>query len=199
MPKPNPTPNSGPSGPRLAEALLNHRPWLRSVLLARLQGDEATADDILSGLYAELLRSGSGRGDIESVAPWLYRTTVNRATDWLRRHQRMRRIQKQIAHDPTLTTEIDDRTLPPLDQLLLQERQQSVRDALHTLAAEDVEILMLKYCHGWSYVDLDEHLGIGRHKIAHRLRTARSRLKNALLQTGHADELRTLEKTRNEH
>ncbi len=188
-------PNSmNPSNGSRTVELLVHRPWLRTVFLARTRGNFAVAEDLLSDLIAELVRCPDKLKGVEQLAPWLYRAAVNRSTDWMRNEKRSRAFFERIASDPTLTCETDRLALAPIDLLLMIERRQSIRDALATLTAEDVEILTLKYCHAWSYSQLEKHLGIELNMIANKLRTARSRLKVALLQTEHADEFQTLER-----
>lgn len=194
MTQPDPPNSMNPFNGSLADELLVHRPWLRTVVLARTRGNVAVTDDLLSDLIAEIVRCPDKLKDVEQLAPWLYRAAINRVTDWLRKEQRTKVFFAQIARDPTITFETDRFALEPIDMLLLNERRQSIRDALATLTDEDVEILTLKYCHAWSYSQLEQHLGIELNLIANRLRTARSRLKVALLQTEHADEFQTLER-----
>jgi RNA polymerase sigma-70 factor (ECF subfamily) len=70
----------------------------------------------------------------------------------------------------------------PGEWLLAAELQQSVRDALQTLAAKDREILLLKYTEDWTYHQLATHLGIGHSAVEARLHRARQRLRERLVQ-----------------
>jgi RNA polymerase sigma factor (sigma-70 family) len=74
--------------------------------------------------------------------------------------------------------------MTPIDQLLMRERKDAVRNAFGRLDPEYAEILALKYCHGWSYAQLEQHLELGVSQIANRLRSARNRMKAALAREG---------------
>ncbi len=49
-----PTPDWCSNG-TLAERLQGHRPWLHSVLVARTGGNQVAAEDLLGGMFADLL------------------------------------------------------------------------------------------------------------------------------------------------
>ena len=99
----------------LADELLVHRPWLRTVFLARTRGNRAIADDLLSELFVELVRCPDKLDGVERLAPWLYRAAVNRSTDWMRNEKRSKAFFERIANDPTQTCETDRLALAPID------------------------------------------------------------------------------------
>ena len=139
-------------------------------------------------MTADLLRNPEQLKGVEKIEPWLYRMAVNKVTDWQRKSQRKTRIHQRLALDPTQVSEVDQLQLLPIDLLMLEERDESIRDSLDSLEENDVEILMLKYVLHWNYAQIEHHLGIGFSKIANRLRSAKQRLKTALLNSSHAEE-----------
>lgn len=188
MPDLGPANASEHSSNRVAELLLAHRDWLRTVFVTRLKGDWATADDLLSGMFSEILGNPQILDDVKREEPWLYRIAINKVTDFLRQRQRSKLLNQRMADDPTRTREIDTLTLSPIDQMLMDEHHQAVRDAFQKLEPIHAELLALKYCHDWSYADLEKHLGFGVNQIAHKLRAARNQLKAVLAQAGIVDE-----------
>lgn len=188
MPDPGPVKAPDPSSNSVAEMLIAHRSWLRTVIVTRLKGDVATADDILSGIVADILGNPNMLNEVNRVEPWLYRIAINKVTDFLRYRQRSKMLHQRIADDPTRTCEIDALAMSPIDQMLMDEHCQAVRDAFQDLEPIHAELLALKYCHNWSYADLEKHLGMGVNQIAHKLRVARNQLKAALAHAGIVEE-----------
>jgi RNA polymerase sigma factor (sigma-70 family) len=72
----------------------------------------------------------------------------------------------------------------PLQLLVGAEQQVIMQAALDGMSGEDVEILLLKYVHGWNYTRISQQLGLEGHRVAHRLRRARERLRYQLRQRG---------------
>jgi RNA polymerase sigma-70 factor (ECF subfamily) len=164
------------------QQVLQHADWLRTVVRSRLAESHA-ADDVLQAVLADALALQPDKQEqIRTLGPWLYRLAVRAVLQFRRRGGRRRRLLANAAQR-TAAWETDQ----PLDALLGDERRRQVRQALERLPGEDVEILSLKYVHGWDYRQITEHLGLTGHRIVYRLRRARERLKSELIRMGLAD------------
>lgn len=152
-----------------------------SVVTARLGGDVHAADDVLSSVFADIVARPESVANVREPGPWLYRVAVNRAADWVRRRRRER--GEGEATMSAAMTQVPARELEPIDLLLQRESQHQLVAALASLAAEDAEILTLKYEHGWSYDRIQKYLDLSPGQVANRLRTARLRLKQQLQQS----------------
>lgn len=160
------------------QQVLRHETWLRTVVRSRvLAVDEA--DDVLQTVMTTAMAYADRQQEVRAIGPWLYRMALNCVLQFRRKHGRRRKLHDKYS---LITTEPQINT--PLDLLLGAERQDIVRTALSQMPGDDVEILMLKYVHGWNYHNLCERLGIEHHKVANRLRRARQRLKHEVHQLG---------------
>ena len=161
------------------QQLLVHLDWLRSVVRSRL-GEPQSVDDVLQDVVADALAVENPL-TIEQPSSWLYRLAVRKSLLHRRFLGRRRR-----AHENLAAVSIDQNDLrsgpTPLETILGTERQSAVRTALHRLAGRDIEILTLKYVHGWDYETICKTLGLNYWKVVHRLRIARRNLKVELLQ-----------------
>jgi RNA polymerase sigma factor (sigma-70 family) len=159
-------------------ALAEHDRWLRMVVRARV-GDWQAVDEILQEVSLAAVAQKAPLADASKVAPWLYRLAVRQVLLYRRKHGRRRNLVDRFARE-TQPTEVDRRTVDPLQWLLADERGRQVRAALTTMHARDAEILLLKYAEDWSYHDIASHLGISHSAVEARLHRARQRLRDAL-------------------
>jgi RNA polymerase sigma-70 factor (ECF subfamily) len=161
-----------------AATLAAHGRWLRTVILARV-GEIAAVDDVFQEVALAVARQCAQQRLIERVEPFLYRLAVRQTLLYRRRAGRQRRLTARWMqrNSRSLEDHVD-----PGEWLLALELQQSVRDALQTLAAKDREILLLKYTEDWTYHQLAAHLGIGHSAVEARLHRARQRLRDRLIQ-----------------
>lgn len=154
--------------------ILEHEAWLRTVVRSRLMSSDEV-EDVLQTVIADALAFRERQDEVRAIGPWLYRLAVNAVLQFRRRCGRRRRLHDGYAAgvDTTDATQ-------PLDLILGSERRAMVRESLNGMTGEDVEILMLKYVHGWDYSQISEHLGLEHQRVAHRLRRARNRLRQQL-------------------
>jgi RNA polymerase sigma-70 factor (ECF subfamily) len=159
-------------------ALVEHRPWLRSVVMARV-GDAHAADDVLQEVALAAAKNGARLGDASKVGPWLYRVAVRQSLIYRRKAGRRRRgydALRQQAETAVDAAESHD----PLEWLLRRERRELVRRAMGQLDDRDAQILALKYAENWSYRQIAANLGVSESAVEARLHRARQKLRNAL-------------------
>jgi RNA polymerase sigma factor (sigma-70 family) len=161
----------------LAVVLAEHGRWLRTVLAAR-GVDRAALDDVMQAVCTAATQSIAGLNNPGRMGPWLYRIAVVQALQYRRRVGRRRRLIERYASGGTAPSEAVD--CDPLAWLMAEETQQLVRRAIATLAAQDAEMLLLKYTEDWSYRELAQRLGISECAVEARLHRARGRMRAAL-------------------
>ena len=164
------------------QQVLEHEAWLRTVVRSRVSRPDEV-EDVLQSVMADALAFGDRQAEVRALGPWLYRLAVNAVLQFRRKCGRRRKLHDRFANRSEFSTDSQ-----PLDLVLGDERRELVQSALDGMSGEDVEILMLKYVHGWNYSQISEHLGLDGHKVANRLRRARTRLKQQLLRAGLDDE-----------
>lgn len=158
-----------------------HRRWLRCVVLARV-GEPQAVDEVLQEVALAAVSSRNPPRP-EKAAPWLYRVAVRQTLLYRRKQGRQRKLVDRYAqqYEPC---EAEDRETDPLVWLIARERASLVRAALGKLARGDSEILLLKYCQGWSYHRIAERLGVSHSAVETRLHRARKRLRSELAGVG---------------
>jgi RNA polymerase sigma-70 factor (ECF subfamily) len=158
--------------------LREHHRWLRMLALARVR-DADVADEILQNVALAALDAGRQQTVVQQAAPWLYRVLVRQCLLYRRQQGRRRklltRFQAQQNHSPTTHGTSD-----PLQWLLSNERRDLVRQSLAMLDDRDAQVLLLKYCEGWSYQQIAAHLGVTASTIESRLHRARQRMRDQL-------------------
>ena len=159
-------------------ALNEHRPWLRSVVAARL-GEPQAIDDVMQEIAVAVSTNRAPLIDANKLAPWLYQIAVRQTLLYRRKHGRRRNLVGRYA-DRFQPSEEDNRDANPLEWLLAQERAERFRQAMEELSQRDREILLLKYQHGFSYKEISGRLSLSESAVEARLHRARKRLRKLL-------------------
>ena len=168
-----------PNDPK--EALRLHGSWLRAVAIARLRGSEG-ADDVMQDVAMAAVRNWDTLRTNTAAKPWLYRLTVRAALMHRRTLGRARRRITEASetsrarHGATSTSAETD----PLDALLATERFAQLRQAMKSLPAKDVEMLLLKHVDDRSYQDIAACMGVTAGVVQMRLFRARQKLREIL-------------------
>ena len=162
------------------EQLLSHFDWLRIVVRSRLSQPQ-NVDDVLQDVMADALAVNPA--EIRMVKPWLYRLAIRKVYLSRRSAGRKRRAYNRLETEDSKTSD------SPLDLVLGKERRHLVAVAMKKLSGKDIEVLVLKYVHHWSYQTISDNLGISLSKVTHRLRLARARLRTELTKMIDAEDL----------
>jgi RNA polymerase sigma-70 factor (ECF subfamily) len=134
--------------------------------LAQMVRDRSLAEDLLQDSFQAALRSRSQLPEIGNHEAWLFGIARNRALDALRRRRRFDGVVARLArHEPVS----DD-----------DAQRVAVRDLLErTLSPEDRALVILRYLHDFSAVELAEMTGVTPDAVRQRLSRARARLLEA--------------------
>lgn len=156
------------------------RPWLRSVVYARL-GTWEGVEDVLQEVALAAVKSPPRPP--EKVEPWLRRVAIRQALLYKRRVGRQRR-REEAAGSQAVNTDGNGRFIhpDPLEWLASQEQAALVHEAIRRLTSVDAELLLLKYGQDWSYEQIARHLGVSVAVVQSRLHRARDRLRRLLCQ-----------------
>lgn len=169
------------------QIVAQHR-WLRTVIASRI-GNVSAVDDLLQEVIMAAVAQQNQWSEINNFQAWLYRIAVRQTLLYRRQLGREKRrigqisqqqlSQQQFSQQQVTNGQINQ-SASPLNWLLNNERQQSVRQAIQQLRPQDREILLLKYTENWSCRDLANHLGTQITTIETRLQRARNRLRKEL-------------------
>src|SRR3982750_3567246 len=111
-----------------ADVVRRHLPLVYATALRKTE-DEGAAQEVTQNVFATLAKKAWQFGQDDSLAAWLYRTTLLEAKEWWRGELRRRRRDQTAAELGTTMKTTDEQTafralLPLLDEALLSLREQ---------------------------------------------------------------------------
>ena len=134
----------------LNELAASHRPEILRTATAML-GDPEAAEDVAQDVLARLQTALAGfRGDAE-LSTWLYRMTINRCKDALRRRRHVS-LDESGAHGVAARRVAVD--ADPGADVDAERRRRAVREAIDRLPEEQREAVALRYLSGLSYAEI---------------------------------------------
>jgi RNA polymerase sigma factor (sigma-70 family) len=148
--------------------------------LVRAGAERGSAEEIAQDTMATLWR----KADLfdpskSSLSTWLYRIARNRRID------RMRRDRLDYRDPADLGVDIaDDNLVDAADQIDGRHREESLRGAIATLPAEQIELVRLAFFEGLSHSEIAEREGLPLGTVKSRIRLAFSRLRRTLEASG---------------
>lgn len=154
--------------------------WLRTSLYARLR-DPHAVDEVMQEVALAVFANGDQLRDVAKASPWLYRIAIRQSLLYRRKRGRQRALSQRYFERVKRSPEFEEDSAA---WLLAMERNAIVRQALDELPARDAEMLMLKYCEGWSYQQIAERMGVTVSAVESRLHRGRRRLRGRLTAMG---------------
>src|SRR5262245_38725403 len=137
-------------------------------------GNAEDAEDVLQTVFMRLVRRELPPNLRSNPKAYLYRAAVNVSLSVIR----SRRLRVP-AGDLELV-EVSVHTVRASESADVRDRLLSVMDSMAESDLQAVELLLLKYVHGWSDSDIAKMSGKARSTIAVRLFRARARLKKLM-------------------
>jgi RNA polymerase sigma factor (sigma-70 family) len=135
----------------------------------RNSGDPGAAEDIAQDVFSVLARKAWQFAPDDSVAAWLYRTTLHKSRGWLRGELRRRRREETAAElGTTMKTPDEQSTFRALVPLL--------DEALLSLREKDRTALLLRFYESRSLRDVGASLGIREDAAQKRVASALEKL-----------------------
>jgi RNA polymerase sigma-70 factor (ECF subfamily) len=170
-------PAIAPLGEELEALFLEHARLIYRTAFS-VTGSAQDAEDVVQTLFLQLLRHGMPPGLEKNPRGYLYRAAVNSALNSLKARRR------RTAATDAAARELAAIVLPQPDPDPQAERQRRLVDAIATLKPRAVEMLILRYEHGYGEKDIARLLGTSRSMVAVTLFRARARLKKLLSTSG---------------
>ena len=148
-------------------------------LLMRFVRDRFAVEDLLQEVFVKIFRKLHTFNQDSALYTWIYRISVNAATDYLDRQGRRR---LRLVEDVTVV-ERDDREAGhggAAEPLLEEEMRRVIREVLETLPDKYRTILILREYEDLSYTEMSDVLACSIGTVESRLFRARKRFKEAL-------------------
>jgi RNA polymerase sigma-70 factor (ECF subfamily) len=159
-------------GPRLLdfeEIYRQHAPMVYRTARA-ITGSREEAEDVVQTVFLRVIGPEYSANLPKNPKAYLYRVTVNLSLDVLRARRRR-----------TFTGDIDRlESPPPVATVLTGGMHHRLDEALAQLDARSVQILTLRYVHGYNDAEIARLLGTTRGAMALRLFRLRGRLKRLI-------------------
>ena len=137
---------------------------------ARLTTDPDAAGDVLQNAWLAMSRGVRRLDDPAGFRAWAYRIVTHKAADWIRRRQRDRRLQANVADRVTPNHQVDGHS----------DSSSELRAALRSLPDEQRTILRLRYLDEFATEEIARVLRIPAGTVKSRLHHARNHLKEVL-------------------
>jgi RNA polymerase sigma-70 factor (ECF subfamily) len=149
----------------------------------RMLGNREDALDLSQEVFLTVFRS-LGRFEAKArFSTWLYRVTVNRGRDELRRRGSVKHTRPQsidAARNGENPREIASAGPPPPEEAVGREMRERVEEAIGDLPADTRDVLVLRDREDLSYEEIAEILEIPVGTVRSRLNRARTLLKELL-------------------
>lgn len=158
-----------------ANALIDQRHWLWTVIYSRL-GDATATEDILQEVSVAAVRTESDFSSTDDLRAWLYRVAIRQIVLLRRRESRHRsKVEKFAEQNPHWDTQNF------VDWVCRNEQSEQIHRALADIKPGDRQILLLKYQNGQTCREIAADLGVSETTIQSRLLRARRRLRHLLI------------------
>lgn len=154
-----------------------HQHWLREQVLRFVRCPE-TADDVFQEVWIEATQAADSSDSVGDVKAWLSGLLRNRLR--MRYRSDSRRRGRESCYGMDATRRLAETQWSPLEWLLSKERDEVTWNAIGKLKDDDIQLLTKKYVDHQTYDAIAAELGISRHAVANRLRTARQNLRDAI-------------------
>lgn len=146
-------------------------------------GNTQEADDIAQEVFLKVYtKAGSFKGE-SSFSTWLYRITVNRCIDELRRrNNKIISYETEFGEEEKLKLKdvLASKETDITEELTQKELQDIIQKAMNSLPEKDRIILTLKEIEGLSYNEIAQIMKISLGKVKIWLFRARQKLKEKL-------------------
>ena len=151
-------------------------------LAKRMLNDPQDAEDVSQEVFLSAWKALPTFRMDAKLSTWLYRLTVNAATDQLRRRKKTE--STMTLDDEEHPVDLPDPTPGPQEQAERSERADRVRTALAQLTENHRRILVLREVNGLNYDEIAEVLELTPGTVKSRLARARRELREKLLAQG---------------
>jgi RNA polymerase sigma-70 factor (ECF subfamily) len=139
----------------------------------RLTGRDDAGRDVMQEAWLDITRGLRGLDDPARFGPWAYKIVTRRSAKWIRREQRRRQVEREVATELGSASGVVAATNAADDC-------EAVRVALRRLPADQQAILELRYVEDYGIEQIAEALGIAAGTVKSRLFYARLHLRDVI-------------------
>lgn len=167
------------------ELVENYQRKVYGVCIGMLK-DPADSQDVSQEVFIKVYRYLDNFNFDSSFYTWLYRITVNKCIDFIRKQKRKREVDYDDSIQRDDEVEGDDELLPsrlgihPDEVYGRKELREKMLEALETLTEKHRTILVLREVEGLSYSEMAEVLDISEGTVMSRLYHARRYFQEAV-------------------
>ncbi len=144
----------------------------------QMVGNSIDAQDIAQEVFVKLYRSLHTYKPRFNFTTWLYRLTVNRSIDFLRKHTRQKNVSLENFSDESL---LKDMAPSPDRSLELNEMKGAIQQISEGLTWKQRKVFVLRDLQGFSTEEVAQILKCRVSTVRVHLSKARKHIKNALL------------------
>jgi len=141
----------------------------------RMVHDEADAEDVAQLAFVRVFQKLRIFDPKYKFFSWLYRITVNEALNFLKQKKQFEPFDEESPGEPADREGVEEEK---------EELERKVQDGLMELKVDHRAVVVLKHLQGLSYAEIAQILEIPEKTVKSRLFTARTVLKNILLNKG---------------
>lgn len=134
----------------------------------RMTGSETAAWDIVQETWYGIIKGIRKLEDVSVFPRWAFRITNNKCTDWLRKQQRQRRLNNELAKQTKNESNKKQNS---------NEKTESLRAAIEKLSPDRRALLTLRYHEGFDLGQIAEILSIPEGTIKSRLHRTLEKLR----------------------
>ncbi|HEY3280658.1 MAG TPA: RNA polymerase sigma factor [Armatimonadota bacterium] len=148
-------------------------------LAFNMLGQMEDAQDVCQDAFLRLHQSLGSVDSNRPLGPWVYRIASNLCVDLLRRRKaRPQTVDLPPEWEANTPEERDDGS--PQEQILKQETQRKVLEAIQLLPPKDRTVVTLRYLDDLPYSDIAQSLGTTEANVMMRMSRARRKLREIL-------------------
>ncbi len=137
----------------------------------RVTANRDVAADIVQESWMAVMKGLPRLADVDAFPAWVYRIVTRKATDWVRKRQRRRRLLTGLWHWSRQPEEASP---------AITGRIESLHDALERLPAQQRALITLYYVEGFTTTEIADIMEIPAGTVKSRLYHARNRIRRLM-------------------
>lgn len=150
-----------------------------SLVLSIVQRREE-AEDVLQELFMKIWEKAYTYNETKgSVYSWVVTMSRNKAIDRIR-SSRYKASKLEDTNDEVLYGHIEGDTRNPLEETMMNEQMEQVRNALIRIPGKQREAVAIAYFQEMTHHEISEMLNVPLGTVKHRIREGKMKLKNIL-------------------
>lgn len=146
-------------------------------LALSIVGDTAEANEITQDTFIAALRALPAYEEQKSFKAWLFTIAVNQSRSRLRKRRTLERLKASLT--TLFHVELQKQVLPE-EMVIQNEKEAALWTALQQMDERHRMVVILRYFHELSVMEIAEVLAINEGTVHSRLHNAREKLKSAL-------------------